>query len=519
MKPSSSSEYNEKDREIIQLLQDLGSLRVTYPADLLRARRAAFLADVDRLSPVASGDEFSAAEQEFVNLFGNLKSTQADYPPHLLSARRAALLRQIESLESPSIWDQVRVALQRIFQTNARIPALPTSGLLRYSLGLASLIAILVLGSLFFLRTEQAFQAAPSPIRSSPSSTVEAVLTICDPANQTSPCPSGELDPGQDLADARNGAALPAVSKDARSSTDGIHTAVYVNDGHVGASWVSNSPDSWIKIDLGQIRTINTISLQRGKLDSSGRNNPGHFVIAVAQSDVYAGGDSTNDDEEYIPVFHSAQTDYSGAVSQSDTIQTQFPAARARFVKITFEEAGTAIEEVSVFMIEPPELAGQAAVTPRDELPGITLTPPETNTLSAIDTAEVLATGTGVPSDTATPSQTLASSSTPIPLPTLTPSLENPSTPVPTDPPPTPVPPTIEPTATSIDPIVVTGSTQTLTFTCNGNDVEIRGQGNTVTLLGSCGSITVTGNSNLVFWQFGAPIITNRGRDNIISQL
>jgi hypothetical protein len=66
---------------------------------------------------------------------------------------------------------------------------------------------------------------------------------------------------------------------------------------------------------------------------------------------------------------------------------------------------------------------------------------------------------------------------------------------------------------------VVTGADQTLTFTCNGNTVEIRGHANTITLLGSCSSITVTGNGNRVFWQFGSPVITNRGKDNIILQL
>jgi hypothetical protein len=74
-------------------------------------------------------------------------------------------------------------------------------------------------------------------------------------------------------------------------------------------------------------------------------------------------------------------------------------------------------------------------------------------------------------------------------------------------------------TAQPPDEIVVTGNGQTLTFTCNDNAAEIRGHANTVTLLGSCSSITVTGNGNRVFWQFGSPVITDRGRDNIISQL
>jgi hypothetical protein len=77
----------------------------------------------------------------------------------------------------------------------------------------------------------------------------------------------------------------------------------------------------------------------------------------------------------------------------------------------------------------------------------------------------------------------------------------------------------VEPVPGSTDPITVTGSDQTLTFTCNGNDVEVRGHANTITLLGSCSSITVTGNGNRVFWQYGSPVITNHGNDNIISQM
>jgi hypothetical protein len=67
--------------------------------------------------------------------------------------------------------------------------------------------------------------------------------------------------------------------------------------------------------------------------------------------------------------------------------------------------------------------------------------------------------------------------------------------------------------------MIITGDDQTLTFTCNGHAVEIRGHANTITLLGSCRSISITGNGNSVFWQYGSPVITNKGRENIISQL
>ncbi|HEY9525716.1 MAG TPA: DUF3060 domain-containing protein, partial [Anaerolineales bacterium] len=104
-------------------------------------------------------------------------------------------------------------------------------------------------------------------------------------------------------------------------------------------------------------------------------------------------------------------------------------------------------------------------------------------------------------------------------LPTaITPPVDT-ATPVFTDPLPTIAPPTVQPPPVSSDPIVVMGADQTLTFTCTGNAVEIRGYANTITLLGSCSSITVTGNGNRVFWQSGSPVIMDRGRDNIILQL
>jgi len=95
----------------------------------------------------------------------------------------------------------------------------------------------------------------------------------------------------------------------------------------------------------------------------------------------------------------------------------------------------------------------------------------------------------------------------------LTPTL--PSTPI--EPTPTvPQLPTQPPPSSGT--ILITDNDQTLTFTCNGNAVEVRGNANVITLLGSCSSITVRGNGNQVFWQSGSPVITDTGNENIISQ-
>ncbi len=100
--------------------------------------------------------------------------------------------------------------------------------------------------------------------------------------------------------------------------------------------------------------------------------------------------------------------------------------------------------------------------------------------------------------------------------PTVTTTLEAIVSPTPL--PPTEVPPTLQPPPASAGTILITDNDQTLTFTCNGNAVEVRGNANVITLLGSCSSITVRGNGNQVYWQSGAPVITNTGNENIISQ-
>ena len=518
MKPS--SEYDERDRDIIEILKDLGNFKSRYPSELLAARRAAFLAQVERLSPEDPGEGLSAEDQEIINLLGNLKSAQAEYPPQLLAARRAALLEQMERTGQISVLDKFRVYLQGMFPSGTIIPTV-----MRISLVVASLILAVLIRSLFLPRTQQSLlpsssAAAASPTYPPSTGSGETAITVCKPDDQTPSCPSDDLDPSQDLADPGNGAARPAVSNDARSSQDGVHTAAYVNDGQSGASWVSNSADSWIKIDLGKAVTINTVSLQKGSAGASNVDSPGQFVIAVALSDVYTDGDSNNDYVEYAQVFRSEQTGFNGTVSEAATIKTQFSPVRARFVKITFEQAGAAIEEVGVFMVQPPALSEQILGSPPAYPTGTSVIPTHTNTASPVDTAVSL------PTDTPLSTSTVASIPTDPPtwLPTVAPPPVDTATPVPTDPlptavPATAIPPTIQTPPASSYPIVVTCSDQTLTFTCDGNAAEIRGQGNTITLLGSCSSITVAGNGNFVFWESGSPVITNNGTDNIIRQL
>lgn len=533
MNSSPFPEHDEHDQDIIRLLSELRGFDPAYPPELLSARRADFLSHAQRLQGVEIDEGLSPEEEKIVHLLEHIRSAQAEYPADLLASRRSAFLKQMERAAAPSLLDQIRSAVQRIFPSRAARPEA-----VRLSLVIASLLAAVLLGSLFLNDPELSFQPSPSqlaaaPTEAIPTDTETSVLIVCAPDEETSACPPGDLDPSEDLADSGNGNAQPAVSN------DGVYPAAYVNDGRGGDSWVSSSPDSWLKIDLGKVTTINTIRLQKGSSDSSADSAPGQFVIAVALSDMYADGDSNNDYQEYAQVFRSEQANFSGSVSSAKTIRAQFPPVEARFVKITFEKAGTAIEEVGVFLVQPPVLAGQPTRTTQDTPPGVTSTAAAVSTGATLNTATFVPESTALPTSTAvairttstvSPSQTPLPSNTPTPLPTNTVSPTDTSIPVPTDPPPsdTPLPPptVIPPTAVpptdppvGTEPIVVTGNNQTLTFTCNGNSAEVRGHANTVTLLGSCSSITVTGNSNQVFWQYGSPVITNRGRDNIIRQL
>ena len=540
MNPLPSSEHDDQDGEVIRLLKDWGSREAAYPVESLTARRAAYLEQVERLVTAADGEELSPADQEIVTLLGTVRSTQVDYPAGLLPGRRSAFVRQIESAGHPSVADGFRLFLQRIFQSGTKNPALSPAGFMRLSLVTASLIAALFLRSWFThsqpILPASPVQAARTPTSVLPTRTSEAASASCQADDQTSSCLPEKWESGQDMADPGNGAAHPAVSNDAYP----VHAASYVNDGRGSTSWVSKGANSWIKIDLGQTRTINTVSLEKGQLASAYHDDPGGFVISVALSDVYADGDSQGDDQEYAQVFHSEGADASDTVSDARLISTHFSPVEARFVKVTFERQGAAIQEVRVFMAAAPVLADQPTRTPRPARPGITLTPPPTNTL--LPTATSVPSETSVPADTPTdmptttavPSQTPTNlpdpSETPTELPTDTPPPADTATPVPillalpTEVPPTAlelrtIPPTVESASVSTEPLVVTASDQTLTFTCKGNAAEIRGHANMVTLLGSCSSITVAGSGNHVFWQFGAPVITLQGEDNSVRQL
>jgi hypothetical protein len=421
-------------------LKELKSIKAEYPAELLAARRAAFIAQVEEHSAVQVTEEIALKDQELLRLFTAIKAAEADvqYHPKLMAARRSAFRRQIALGGGTSLLETLRASLRKLFQFKVNLPSIPRASLMRTSLIIAVLMVAAFATSLLRNREPvlspaptqgQVSQAAPI---SSLTSTGEAAKVICKSGYEPPLCLAKEFDKSRDLTYQGNGAARPAVAKDTLPGYDGVHKSAYVNDGLYGpgASWISNSPYSWIKIDLGKSTIINTVTFGRDRLGNFNDRDPGQFVIAVALSDdVYEDGNSNNDYMEYTQVYNSKLTGFDGVVSGAETIRASFSPVQARFVKITFTNPGAAVDEVEVFMAQPSGFSNTPTRRPREDPPGSVSTP-------------VPVYNTPLPTDTALPPPTNPpATDTPLPPPTKTPRPPT-STPVPTDPPPTDIPPT-----------------------------------------------------------------------------
>ncbi|HLO31795.1 MAG TPA: hypothetical protein VK249_21770 [Anaerolineales bacterium] len=504
MKPTSSPQDQEQDQEIIELLKELGSLQVKYPPELLTARRADFVAQVNQQNKIGVGDErplrkqfvqqlealqavkaeyppellaarraafiaqveqytgaavseeLSSADQEVIRLLQKTKSLEPDYSPEVFAARRSAFIRQIARGGRISLLEALRSSIQDMFRFKLKIPTMPSADFLRTSFVLAALILAAFVGSLLG-KPEQLLNLAPTqgevarPVPVVPTSTGEAEEIICKPGYVPPSCLAKESDHAKNLTFQGNGSARPAVAKDTAPGNSGIHDAAFANDGLYGpgASWISNSRYSWIKIDLGKATTINTVTFGRDRLGYTNDHNPGQFVIAVAMSDnIYADGNSSNDYVEYTQVYDSQQTNFSGIVSGSETVKAQFRPVMARFVKITFVNKGTAIDEVEVYMVQPTGLDEHPTRKPKDDnVPAIAPTIRPANTARPTDTP-VPPTATDVPPTEVPPTATDVPPTEMPPTATDVPPTEVPPTEVP-PPADTPIPPpdTAEPPA------------------------------------------------------------------------
>ena len=86
---------SRQDPDITKILKGLESHKAEYPEDLLAARRAAFLQQVNQKTQVEIQQEVAPQDQKIAQLFTGLRSVEAAYPERLLAARRSAFKHQI----------------------------------------------------------------------------------------------------------------------------------------------------------------------------------------------------------------------------------------------------------------------------------------------------------------------------------------------------------------------------------------------------------------------------------------
>ena len=167
-------------------------------------------------------------------------------------------------------------------------------------------------------------------------------------------------DTSGNLAYQGNGFAKPSVAKDSYEIYPPCHQEEFANDGYYGngASWISNSPNSWLKIDLGQTVWIDRVKIGRDRVNNLiDDRDPGQFTIAVAlYENAYANGDDSDDQNEYTQVFDSTVAGFSGIINGDETLQASFTPVLARFIKLQVANGvpptyGACIDEVEVFGI------------------------------------------------------------------------------------------------------------------------------------------------------------------------
>jgi hypothetical protein len=426
------------DQDLIEILKGLESKKAEYPPELLEARRKLFIEQLEQQTQLEAVNQVTAKNQTLMEIFRKLKALDPEYPPEKRARRRLIFRDQIEEISRTSVWNVLRSSIRIIFaslvssshttSTKFRRASVIAAGVAMLAFVAYALYGNVIPSATAFLSQNE----IPPAVGSSQTPTPQAEI-ICQDGYEPPLCLAPELDNSQDLTDPGNGKARPAVAKDTRPGFENIHRAAHVNDGLYGpgASWVSNSPNSWIKIDLGDATEIDTVAFSRDRLGTLNDGDPGQFVIAVAMADdIYADGNSSNDEREYINVYNSRQKGFDGTISGPEKVIASFKLQKARFIKITFENAGTAIDEIDAFVSKPSQAdRAPTKASPRDETsPSISTSTPlpmPTDTALPVDTATaiVLPTDTPLPVDTATPVPT-APVDTDTPVPTDPPTAE-----------------------------------------------------------------------------------------------
>jgi F5/8 type C domain-containing protein len=446
------------EQKVITHLENLGTVKTEYDPQLLAARRAIFSNQIRQQKDQAE----QSKDQKIIKVLESLRGNQAGYPERMLPARRSAFLSQVTKKKWKTWLEAFRSHVQNVWNylSEAFQPSMRRT--IYTTLVLAVLVFVASIGTLRPRLPEHLRGVSQAFVFSTNNAPADAT-PICD-ASSASSCLTALNNVSPNLSSQRNGFARAAVAKD---GTSGIHRAAFANDGLYGngSSWVSQSPYSWLKIDLGKATLINTVAISQGA--NMGNQPPGEFIISTALSDnAYANGDSSNDNVEFQQVYDSQSARYIGDTARSGTLIAYFEPVNARYIKITFANAGTTIDEVEIFMSnsisslsknQAKEKGGKSqsgnpgqptntlaptltltAIPSNTPLPTSTWTLVPTNTLPPTLTPSPIPTDTLVPTDTATPVPT--DTATEMPLPTDTPQPPDTDTPVPTD--------TVEPIAT-----------------------------------------------------------------------
>lgn len=153
------------------------------------------------------------------------------------------------------------------------------------------------------------------------------------------------------LASVQAGAAAAVASSEAFTP---FHNSGNANDGFYGnaSAWVSGTlQNCWLKVDLGQVRTIAKLKGGRDREGSFGDRWWNDYQVWVATSEnVYAPGDDSNDGAEYTLVASG----FFGSHVPGASTEVNFAPVQARYVKLVIlnsipdDVVEPAVDEVEV---------------------------------------------------------------------------------------------------------------------------------------------------------------------------
>ena len=414
MKPRPS----QQDQDIRSLLDALKSASGDYPQELLAKRRAALMEKLRLLEKPGVKESQSLDEEAIIEVLEGLRHVRANYPPLLLAKQRAAFLDQIAKHRRPGWRETFTPAILNWFAQKAKPVLLSLTSDIRRSLIVVSLLVAAFAGVMIYGKDNglTAFSGIhltqremPQPGLVLPNSSSQITKTACTPDSPSAPCLTHGFAESPDQT-----------------------------------SWVSNTANSWIKIDIGQTARINKVELDRKYSGGS----TGDFTISVAQSE-----------GQYKEVYNSKSDHAALPLVGLETVQVSFEPMLARYVKVTVDDPGTVINEVRAFSVSVPPTRDQTiedtlVLTSPTAMPSSTPLP--TSTPAPTDIPQP--TDTRWPTDTPVPTSTPAPTDTPQPTDTRWPT-DTPvptSTPAPTDTPqptdtrwPTDTPVPIQPTSQS----------------------------------------------------------------------